>query len=362
MSGVRFLADRWLVTSSEDGIVRTWDVTRTVTRSDASIWSARFDDAGTTFVTASRRQLSIARRTDDGWVHHGVPAPAELQLFSGVCDVASDAGLIVAGTRSGAVLLVDGATGQPLVPLHGDLGQLVEGVVVVGDVVAAVDSDGRLHRWRLDRTSPGVHVADSSGRAVSRGTALAVADFGDGLVGIPTEPGELVVVDVGGDGELTERARFRPGEAFPICAVRRPGHETIVTGGADRAVSVWSVADWDRPELLARLVGPAGHVMAVDVDRTGTRLAAGTTDGRIWIWHWDDADVLNASATTETGEAGVYAVCFSPDGHHLVSAGPNERVTWWPLDVEAAIDAVRRRIGDPLTDVERARLMPTRQA
>ena len=359
VSGVRFLADRWLLTSSEDGIVRTWDVSQAVTGSDASIWSARFDGAGSVLVTASRWMLSIARRTGDGWEQQDVPAPTDLQLFSGVCDITEDAGLVAAGTRSGSVLLVDGASGRPVDALTGGLGTLVEGVLVTGDVVAAVDSGGRLHRWRVRRTSGGVDVTDSVGHRVSQGTALGIADVGGGLVGITTEPGELVVVDVGRSGEIVERTRFRPGEAFPICCARRPGHPTIATGGADRAVSVWSVDDWDRPVLLDRLVGPAGHVMAIDIDRSGSRLAAGTTDGRIWIWEWDDTDRLERWATIETGEAGVYAVRFSPDGGHLVSAGPNQRVMWWPLDVATAIEAVRRRIGDPLTDLERARLMPT---
>jgi WD40 repeat protein len=133
----------------------------------------------------------------------------------------------------------------------------------------------------------------------------------------------------------------------------------IATGGADRAVSIWSVEDWDRPELIERVVGPAGHVMTIDIDRIGSRLAAGTTDGRIWIWEWRD-DRLEPWATIDTGEAGVYAVRFAPDGHHLVSAGPNQRVTWWPLDVASAIEAVRHRIGDPLADHERHRLLPAR--
>jgi WD40 repeat protein len=364
VSGVRFLADRWLVTSSEDGIVRTWDVAAAITGSDASIWSVRFDATGSTMVTASRRQLSIARRTERGWTHHGVPAPEDLQFFSGVCDITADASLIAAGTRSGSVLLVDGHTGVPIMPLHGQLGPLVEGVLVLDDVVVAVDSGGRIHRWSLGSTDAGVAVTGSTGCSISTGTALGVADFGDGLVGVATEPGELVVADITGDemsgDDITVRARFHTGEAFPICAARRPGHRTIVTAGADRAVSVWSVEEWDRPELVERLVGPAGHVMTVAVDRSGTHLAAGTTDGRIWIWTWDVAGALHPWATIETGEAGVYAVCFSPDGTHLVSAGPNERVTWWPLDVSEAIDTVRGRIGDALTDQERARLMPSR--
>jgi WD40 repeat protein len=364
VSGAQFLADRWLVTSSEDGIIRTWDVSSAVTGSDASIWAARFDGAGSTLVTASRTMLSIERRVDGDRTLRQVPAPADLQLFSGVCDVTDDGALVVAGTRSGAVVLLDAATGERLLALHGDLGQLVEGVVIVGDTVAAIDSRGRLHRWRLRRAgrSSGVPVLDvtgSDGCAVSSGTALAVVDFGDGLVGITTEPGELVVVDIGQPEGIVERARFRPGEAFPIGAARRPGHAMIATGGSDRAVSIWSVDDWDHPELVERLVGPAGHVMAIDIDRSGTRLAAGTTDGRIWIWEWC-GDRLERWATIETGEAGVYAVGFSPDGRHLVSAGPNQRVTWWPLDVTAATELVRGRIGDPLTDAERTRLMPTR--
>lgn len=123
---------------------------------------------------------------------------------------------------------------------------------------------------------------------------------------------------------------------------------------------MWSIDDWDRPQLVERVVGPAGHVMAIDVDRSGAMLAAGTTDGRIWIWRWDDDDRLVRWATIETGEAGVCAVRFSPDGQHLVSAGPNHRVAWWSLDVAAATRTGRGRIGDPLTDVERARLLPSR--
>lgn len=363
VSGVRFLADRWLITSSEDGIVRTWDVSAAVTGSDASIWSAGFDAAGSTLVTASRTMLTIDRRAGSGdpdaRVH--VPAPAEWQLFSGVSDVADDASYVVAGTRSGAIAVFDSTSGERIGLLEGSLGPIAEGVTIVGDVVAAVDSGGRLHRWRVSHSSKQgtIEIESSDGLAVSRGTALAVVDVGDGLVAIPTEPGDLVVVDVAGSDVATERARFRAGEAFPIAVARRPGHPTLATGGADRAVSVWSIEDWGRPELIERVVGPAGHVMTIDVDRSGSRLAAGTTDGRIWIWEWHD-DRLERWATVDTGEAGVYAVRFAPDGRHLVSAGPNQRVTWWPLDVAAATEVVRSRIGDPLTDTERVRLLPAR--
>lgn len=361
VSAARFVADRTIVTSSEDGIVRTWDVSGSVTGSAASIWTIGFDASGSTFVAASRTMLTIDRGDGPVRERQVVAAPPELQMFSGTCTISSDGASIAAGTRTGVVLLIDGRTGAPTRELHGGLGPIVEGVAIVGSTVVAIDSTGRLHRWSR---GVGEHeadhpVLDDDGAEVSAGTPLTVVEVDDGIVAVPTEPGELVIVDVSGRDGIVELGRFRPGDAFPIAVARRPGHRTIATGGADRAVSIWSVEDWSHPLLVTRLLGPAGHVMSLDYDPAGTRLAAGTTDGRIWIWDCEDGEVPQRWATIETGEAGVYAVRFAPDGRHLVSAGPHHRVTWWPLDVAAAAATVHARIGDPLTNLERRRLLPT---
>lgn len=66
-----------------------------------------------------------------------------------------------------------------------------------------------------------------------------------------------------------------------------------------------------------------GNVFAVDISPDGLLLAAGTTDGRVWVWRIADGELL---FTCEGHTGQIWAICFSPDGQILASGSNGVRL------------------------------------
>jgi WD40 repeat protein len=99
--------------------------------------------------------------------------------------------------------------------------------------------------------------------------------------------------------------------------------------------------------------------MALAFNRSGSRLAAGLTDGNVWIWNTENIDDALVHARVPTRGGGAYAVVFSPDGRHLFGAGPQHRINRWILDGADAKTAIRTAAGGPITAEEWSTLIPT---
>ena len=132
----------------------------------------------------------------------------------------------------------------------------------------------------------------------------------------------------------------------------------LAAGNADRSVTLWDCASPATQALIESLIGPGGHVMALRFSRSGDRLAAGLTDGNVWIWNTESIDAVTVHARVPFRGNGVYALAFSSDDRHLFGAGPHHRICHWILDESLAVAAIKSAVGDAITAEEWSTLVP----
>jgi WD40 repeat protein len=91
---------------------------------------------------------------------------------------------------------------------------------------------------------------------------------------------------------------------------------------------------------------------------SGKTLAAGVTDGTVWLWNLADP-ASPALVATLTGPAGhVYSVAFSPSGRVLAAASDDGTVHLWDTSATQARAAVCSDAGQPLTRKEWSTYVP----
>ena len=93
----------------------------------------------------------------------------------------------------------------------------------------------------------------------------------------------------------------------------RPDGRLLVTGGDDKAATLWDAETGDQ---LDRLFGHVGNVEAVAFSPDGRFVATGSTDGAAKIWDASDGREVLSLAGHSTA---VVNVDFSPDGGRLAT-------------------------------------------
>jgi len=132
-------------------------------------------------------------------------------------------------------------------------------------------------------------------------------------------------------------------------------------GSADRDIRLWDVADPARPYRIGpTLTGPSGYVYSVTFSPSGHTLAAGNTDGSVWLWNLTKPAGPHL-ITTLTGPTGhVYSVAFSPSGDTLAAADSSDQVWLWDTHATEAAAAVCAMAGQPLSRAEWQAYIPGR--
>jgi hypothetical protein len=193
-------------------------------------------------------------------------------------------------------------------------------------------------------------------------------------VGPPLLPGEAAsgrdghtVVSRPGAGAPTPTPRHPPfiedgsfGEARRLqVALLMPDGRTLVAGGTDGSIRLWSLATRMKVATLRnRLHLRMGHgalTTALACSADGSLLASGHLDGAIYLWEAATGLELDVRLGHEGAVGGL---AFPPGGLNLISAGADATLKFWDLPALLAGDARRelRRQPDAITCLALAKL------
>ena len=80
-----------------------------------------------------------------------------------------------------------------------------------------------------------------------------------------------------------------------------PEGTTLAAGVTDGTVWMWNLADPAHPALIATLTGPQGHVFSVAFSPSGRTLAAASNDGTVHLWDTSPA-AAKADVCADAGQ------------------------------------------------------------
>lgn len=188
-----------------------------------------------------------------------------------VDDVAFSPGgrMLAIAARDGRARIIDSASGRILAVLRGSDKAVYKVVFASDKSVLTAGEDGRIREWSV------------------RGQLMRViANLGDAVLGLDINAtGDLLaaavgdqVVLLGRDGSLRAALAGHVGLVSSVEFDRRAG--LLISGGLDGTVRVWDVHTADAAAVLDV---PGGGVLAIDVDRSGQRIAAATPGGAAYV-------------------------------------------------------------------------------
>lgn len=239
-------------------------------------------------------------------------------------------GILLAGTETGVIALLDAKDLERRGELRGHLGPVTALVATADGARSASGFDGTVRRWDLDRPDapgPVTRVPVASEGAVSFSPDGARVAF-------VTRQGGLVVAD----SALRERVRV-PWAPAPVRAVAFASDGRFVVAGDARGRVAFGRVGSPRPVSLRRVTDAPVRALAVDPD--SRRVAITAADGRVSF-----ADVSTMAVTADweghaaAGTAAAYAPGFLATGGrdgsvllwHPAGAGALERTTSAPKD------------------------------
>ena len=141
-------------------------------------------------------------------------------------------------------------------------------------------------------------------------------------------------LDVEGEDRVTEPAT---GARAVRTVAFRPDGGVLASGGDDRSVRLWRVAEGNQ---LAKFTGHAGSVRSVAFSPDGGVLASAGDDGSVRLWDPSTGEQL----AVLTGHVGsVCSVAFGPNAKVLASGGTDETLRTWAIASGAQIAILRSK-------------------
>jgi len=207
----------------------------------------------------------------------------------------------------------------------------VQDVVISSDGQFALSGswDGTLRLWDLTTGQTSCrfvgHTKDVLSVAFSVDNRQIVSGSRDKTIRLWNTLGECkyVIAEPEGHTEWVSCVRFSPITATPV----------IVSGGWDKLVKVWSLANC---KLKSNLVGHTGYVNSVTVSPDGSLCASGGKDGVAMLWDLAEGKRLYS---LDAGDV-IHALAFSPNRYWLCAA-TQQSVKIWDLESKSVVDDLR---------------------
>jgi WD40 repeat protein len=383
---------RRLVTGSNDGTAKVWEITGEGAREVLSIsaqerggglWVA-FSPDGDRIMTGDQeitavKVWDVSIIGDAEWAN--VPTdPVEL---SGVAFTSDGAGL-VASDGDGALAVWDAATGERSRTIGRQrVPSPVFAVDVSSDGMLAATTSAVVKVWDLatgeyEFSAPSIgSVTDVDWSA--DGSLVATGNI-DGLIRIIDRSGtevsalreeqaaRLSALRFSPDGRLLAAAWLpfaeqagEPGVTIwdwerrsAVATIPVPAEGVAFSPDGARVavaplfgpVSIWDVRTGDR---VARLVGHTGTVNDVEFAPDGSLLATGSVDATVRLW---DPNTGVQRLVLRGHDGVIWDLAFSPDGSKLASASPSGIVRVWALNHDDLIAIAERNVTRNFTAAE----------
>ncbi len=356
-----FAEDGTLVTSAEDGGARVWRTGSIPRAFLGRVFTVGYSAAGDRLAVLSGEDVHVwpvAAAT--GTVPAGEEPLATLPGdpdSAGIGAFSPDGDLLARGTLSGEMRLYD--VTSPHRPRRLTLPQGVQGGVVRGavfnpgsDALAASGDEQRLRLWDLrgeprlasDVPVPGSGVVEDVVWSPS-GATLAAA----------SSDGHVYLVDVTDLSRPTVSADLGEIDSESFAVAFDATGTRLATGGTDAVVRLWDVGDPSAPTReRAALRGPQSRIWKLRF--AGQQLVAAVTDGTVWRWDVSDGEESEELSVLGPVPGSLFGLDVHPSRPVVVASGAGAEgfaeLHQWRTDVEAAIDSVCSRVGDPVSERE----------
>lgn len=109
--------------------------------------------------------------------------------------------------------------------------------------------------------------------------------------------------------------------------------QTLVSGGEDNSIKIWSLATGNPPKTLGGWVfGHSGWVQDLAFSPDGQTLASGSVDGTVKVWNLGTGKLVRTlGGWFGNDRDAVQAIAISPDGQILASAYMDKTIKVWYL-------------------------------
>jgi WD40 repeat protein/DNA-binding SARP family transcriptional activator len=277
-----------------------------------SLRDAAYSPDSRFIVTAANDNTARLWRADTGQevrVFRGHTAPVASVAY------ASDGRYILTGSEDGTACLWDVNTGAVVLRIAGHTGQVLSVALSAdGQWIVTSATDGWVRVWsRQTGAAAGQPLAaDTETVAISPDGNLILTGNRDGLAELwDWRSGQLVRRLEGHTGRL-------------IAVTFSPDGKLAATGSVDKTVGVWDVATGARRNLL---VAHTAGVFGVEFSPDSQQLVSVGEDRIVRLW---DATTAQQVSQFYSHSSTVTDVAFAPDGQHFVTAGSDGAALVWP--------------------------------